>query len=105
MNKIQRAKPKLIYDNDCSFCRDSVRAIKVIDLWNKLDYVPGPGDLSEMKLEFPNGKSYGGFFAFRQLIWLLPVLYPMLIIFYFPGSSILGPKVYRWVAGRRKCRI
>ncbi len=91
----------IIYDGECGFCRSSVRVVQVMDLWDKLEYLPGPKGMSEMRLNFPDGKTFGGFFAFRQLAWLCPMLYPMIPIVYFPGAGILGPFVYRWVAHNR----
>jgi predicted DCC family thiol-disulfide oxidoreductase YuxK len=94
-------RPTIIYDGECGFCRSSVRLIQVMDLWGKLEYTPGPKGMSEMLLDIPEGKTYGGFFAFRRLVWMLPMLYPMIPVVYFPGAGILGPLVYRWVARNR----
>jgi len=94
-------RPKVIYDGDCGFCKSSVWALQLMDLWGKIDCVTGPKGLYEMKLECPDGRSYGGFFAFRQLVWYLPMLYPLILIVYFPGAGILGPHVYRWIALHR----
>jgi predicted DCC family thiol-disulfide oxidoreductase YuxK len=95
------SRMKIIYDGECSFCRSSIRLLQVMDLWGKLEYIPGPKGLSEMKLYTSDDKIYGGFFAFRKLAWMLPMLYPMLLIVYFPGSGILGPLAYRWIARNR----
>jgi hypothetical protein len=97
----QSPRPKVIYDGGCGFCRSSVRLLQVMNLWGKLEYVPGPKGMSEMHLDFPDGKMRSGFFAFRCLTWMLPMLYPMIPIVYFPGAGILGPLVYRWVARNR----
>jgi len=94
-------RAKIIYDGDCGFCRSSIRLLQVMDLWGKLEYITGPKGMAEMKLYDTDDKTYGGFFAFRRLVWLLPMLYPMIPVVYFPGSSILGPLVYRWVAHNR----
>jgi DCC1-like thiol-disulfide oxidoreductase len=97
----QSPRPKIIYDGDCGFCRFSVRVLQVMDLWGKLEYIPGPKGMSEMRLDFSDGRTYGGFFAFRRLVWILPMLYPMILIVYFPGAGILGPLVYRWIGRNR----
>jgi len=94
-------RPKVVFDGDCGFCRSSVRVLQVMDLWDKLEFVPGPKDMKEMLLEFSDGKIYSGFFAFRRLVWMLPMLYPLIAFVYFPGSGILGPLIYRWVARNR----
>jgi len=80
----------------------------VMDLWDKLEYAPGPEGMNEMRLDFVDGKTYGGFFAFRQLTWMMPMLYPVIPIVYFPGSGIMGPWAYRWIARNRsngKCHL
>ncbi len=97
----QSPQPKIIYDAQCGFCRSSVRVLQLMDLWGKLAYVPGPKGMSEMRLEFFDGNAYGGFFAFRQLTWMLPMLYGMIPIVYFPGSGMAGPFIYRWIARNR----
>ena len=74
----QSPRPKIIYDGECGFCRSSVRVLQVMDLWGKLEYIPGPKGMSEMRLDSSDGKTYGGFFAFRRLTWMLPMLYPMI---------------------------
>jgi len=97
----QSPRPKIIYDGQCGFCRSSIRVLQVMDLWGKLEYVAGPKGMNEMRLEFFDGKAYGGFFALRQLSWILPMLYPMIPVVYFPGMGIIGPLAYRWVARNR----
>jgi predicted DCC family thiol-disulfide oxidoreductase YuxK len=97
----QSPRPKIIYDGECGFCRSSIRLVQVMDLWGKLEYVPGDKGMSEMRLDLPDGKTYGGFFAFRRISWMLPMLYPFIPAVYFPGAGILGPAVYRWVARNR----
>jgi len=94
-------RPKVIYDGSCGFCRSSIRAIEIMDLWGKLEYVPGNSSLPEMRLEMPDGKTYGGFFGFRRLAWICPMLYVTIPLVYFPGSGLIGPLVYRWVARHR----
>lgn len=96
----QSPRPKVLYDSHCGFCRSSVEALKVMDLWGKIEYVPSE-DLSEMRLQMPQGASYGGFYAFRKLTWMLPMLYPFIGLVYFPGAGIIGPWVYRAVARNR----
>lgn len=98
---VQSPRAKIIYDGECGFCRSSVRVIQVMDLWGKLEYTPGPKGMNEMRLDTPDGRSYGGFFAFRQLVWMMPMFYPMIPIVYFPGAGILGPLAYQWIARNR----
>jgi len=51
---------------------------------------------------------FKGFYAFRQIIWISPWLWLLLPIFYFPGSSYVGNRLYAWIAGNRShlgCRL
>ncbi len=112
----QAPRPKLIYDGHCGFCRESVRKLKIMDLYATLEYLdfqthPDLSSLhpqltkekatSQLYVVEPNGGLYGGFFVFRRLCLTLPMLYPTVFLFYFPGSGIVGPMVYRWVAKNR----
>ncbi len=94
-------RPQVIYDGSCGFCLASVKALQVMDLFGKLVYVPGPEHLGQMQLICPDGKTFGGFFAFRRLCLMLPMLYPMVLVMYFPGAGVVGPLVYRFIAGHR----
>ena len=94
-------KGRIIYDGDCGFCRSSIKVLQVMDLWGSLAYVPGLKGMSEMRLDSPGGESSGGFFAVRKLSWMMPMLYPLIPLLYFPGAGFLGPLLYRWVARNR----
>jgi predicted DCC family thiol-disulfide oxidoreductase YuxK len=109
-------RAKIIYDGHCRFCRESVRKLKVMDLYGTLEYVdfqshPDLTSLhplmtkekakSEVFLIEPDGSLFGGFFAFRRLCLTLPMLYPMAFIMYLPGAAFVGSLVYKWIAGHR----
>lgn len=106
----------LVFDGDCGFCRRSVRHLQIMDLYGTTDMVAYQdvknlsglhADLDEEKakqrvyLIEPDGEMHGGFFAFRRFCFLMPMMYPLVVIFFFPGSGIIGPWVYRWIAGHR----
>ncbi len=97
----QSPRPCVIYDNDCAFCCSSIVVLQIMDLWGRLNYIPGPKGLSEMAVEMPDGKKYGGFFAFRRLSWMLPMLWVLIPFVYLPGAGIIGSLVYRWIARHR----
>jgi len=97
----QIQRPKILFDAECGFCRSSIKLLQVMDLFDALEYAPGPKFMNEMRLETADGKTFGGFFAFRRLIWLVPMLYVIIPLAYFPGSGIIGPMVYRWIAKNR----
>jgi predicted DCC family thiol-disulfide oxidoreductase YuxK len=114
-------RPKLIYDGHCGFCRASVRGLKVMDLFNRIEYVDFQThpDLSQIHPQLNNDvtksqiylvdidshsgnkRLHGGFFVFRRLGFMMPMLCPSILVFYFPGSGVIGPIVYRWVAQHR----
>ncbi len=48
------------------------------------------------------GEVFRGFFAFRRMLWASPWLVPLLALFYVPGASLLGPRIYAWIARRRR---
>ncbi len=106
----------LVYDGNCQFCRMSVQQLRVMDLFNTLNLLDFQRldniqtlhpkltrELahSQIHLIEPDGNLYGGFDVFRRLCFTLPMLYPLIPIFYFPGAGIVGPWVYRWIAKNR----
>ncbi len=107
---------KIIYDGHCGFCRKSLDILKTMDLFNYLktvDYQTS-ADMStlhpaltkeachsQLHLIEPDGRLSGGFFIFRRICWRFPMLFSLIPVFYFPGSNLLGPLVYRWIAKNR----
>ena len=43
-----------------------------------------------------------GFFAFRRILWESPLMWLLIPLFYLPGSGVIGPRVYAWVARNRR---
>lgn len=91
---------KVLYDGQCGFCRLWVERLKVMDLFGRLAFEPLKEKLSEIKL-LDGDTTYGGFDAFRRLCLILPMLYPMLLFVYLPGSTWIGRLVYRLIANNR----
>lgn len=106
----------VIYDGGCGFCRRVIRLLKRFDrdglltlhdlndpaLLQAFPSLPkGQLDL-EMAVVDQNGEIRWGFFAVRQILQRLPPLWPLLALFYFPGASIVGPRLYAFVARHRK---
>lgn len=106
----------LLYDGKCNFCMSNVRMVAIMDLLGKLKLVDfhQVEDLkslhpdltqelatSQMYLIEVSGELLGGFYAFRRLSLKLPMLYPMIFLFYFPGMGVVGPIAYRWIAKNR----
>jgi len=111
-----QGQAQVIYDGHCQFCRTSINILLTMDLFGYLKPVnyhtienvktlhPNlTKELchSQLHLIEPDGTLSGGFFIFRRLCFRLPMMYPFIFVFYFPGSGIVGPLVYRWVAKNR----
>jgi len=106
----------LLYDGRCGFCLESVKRLRVLDLFgwaDPLDFHAQPDvaklhpDLSpercrsEMVLLERDGRLSGGFGAFKRLARRLPLLWPLVPLVYLPGASWVGTRLYRWVAAHR----
>ncbi|MBL8012987.1 MAG: DUF393 domain-containing protein [Candidatus Omnitrophica bacterium] len=113
-----RPRPKLLYDGQCGFCLGSVQALKVMDLVSRVEFIDFRTlpDLSHIHprlnaavaasqihlVESPEGERiYCGFYAFRRMSLLMPMLYPIALILYFPGVGIWGPVMYSGIARNR----
>jgi predicted DCC family thiol-disulfide oxidoreductase YuxK len=111
------SKVQIVYDGGCILCVRSMTVVRYLDWFDRLDYVDirswrsgatataGVGDFdirgADMLAIRPDGVSRAGFFAWREIVLRLPVLWPLLLLFYFPGASLAGPKVYRAIASSR----
>ena len=107
----------IVYDGLCPLCIRSMVILDYFDLRRQLRYVDFERDWTAaaatapaltperarvaMHVVSPNGQVYSGFPAFRALSRVLPILWPVLPLFYAPLSSRVGPVVYRIVAGNR----
>lgn len=114
-----RAAPRgrLIYDGHCNFCLWWVKRLKIMDLFETLEYIDlhtinfdekekwrgltKEQAMSQFYLIEPNGDIYGGFHVFRRICFTMPMLYPWTLLFYFPGMGFVGPAAYRFVANNR----
>jgi len=106
----------VIFDGHCGFCRESLHKLKVMDLFDALEYIDfqthpdlsalHPGLTKEMAKSrmyviTPDGQLYGGFYAFRRLSSMVPMMVPLLLVFYLPGAGMIGSAAYKWVAEHR----
>ncbi len=106
----------LLYDGRCGFCLESLKRLRVLDVFgwvDPLDFHRQP-DLtrlhpaltpercrSEMVLVEPDGLLSGGFDAFVRLTRHLPLLMGFAPLVHLPGAGWVGTRVYRWVATHR----
>ncbi|MCR4336274.1 MAG: DCC1-like thiol-disulfide oxidoreductase family protein [Candidatus Omnitrophica bacterium] len=109
-------RARIIYDGQCQFCQQSVHQLQIMDLFDKLFFVDYHRyenlkvihpqltkeiAHSQLHLIEADGTLYGGFDVFRRICFMMPMLYPLIPIFYFPGAGVIGPHVYRWTAKNR----
>ena len=111
------AKLEVLFDGQCSLCIRSMTQVRYFDWLDGIEYSDvtkrwttlGPKNLGfsledclkEMYLLLPDGSVKKGFFAFREMLWRLPLLWPLLVAFYFPLASTIGPRLYNAIASRR----
>jgi predicted DCC family thiol-disulfide oxidoreductase YuxK len=107
----------VVYDGECSFCRRSLRWFDRVDVWRRVR----PHDMTNRERvhrAFPEligadlddamfvvtagRRVYRGFFAVRRLLWNSPMTWLLLPLFYLPGASAIGRRVYAWVARNRR---
>ena len=110
-----RRKPEwtFYYDGECGLCKGLVKWLVHADLSKQIDWIGFQtlsqppkglswGDLNTAAyLETGAGDLYEGFFAIRWLSVKLPPLWPLAIVLWTPGASLLGVPAYRWVARNR----
>jgi len=107
----------IIFDGNCEFCRRALRLFGRVDVWRRMR-LHDAGRREQVRAAFPDlagadlddamyavtseHRVYRGFFAFRRLIWDSPFSWPLVALFYFPGASILGPRLYARIARSRR---
>jgi predicted DCC family thiol-disulfide oxidoreductase YuxK len=105
----------VIYDGHCNFCVNSLRIVAAVDLRNSLRFYDFHQEETFAKFPVLSAANaaeamytvvvdeplYSGFFAFRRLIWNSPLTLALVPIFYFPGATLIGPRIYAWVARNR----
>ncbi len=107
----------IVYDGQCGFCvralgrlrrmarRDVFRLHDANDreaVLGRFPMMAGADTDEAMFAIAPDGEVSRGFFAFRRMLWESPWLFPLLVLFYAPGASLLGPRIYAWVARHRR---
>jgi predicted DCC family thiol-disulfide oxidoreductase YuxK len=106
----------VVYDGDCGFCVRTMRLVRTVDVFSSVTCVRS--EEPDVLVRFPvlratdlldamwvvdeTGRVDRGFFAFRRIVRRLPLAWPLLIVFYFPGASVIGPRIYAWVARNRR---
>lgn len=109
------ARPVLLYDGNCAFCRRWIERIRRWDRRNQIELLPAaerhshPGlpALSDAELDaamhlvLPDGRVYSGGRAVPHLLRRLPGGGIPRLVFYIPGVPLVTSLGYNWVARRR----
>lgn len=114
----------VIYDSLCPLCIRTMVVLQYLDFRRRLAFVdvehgerhpaiiaaavtPSEGRAA-MHVLSPDGAVHRGFYAFRELARLLPLLWPLVPLLYLPLAGQLGAWAYARVADNRKrvpCRV
>jgi predicted DCC family thiol-disulfide oxidoreductase YuxK len=112
-----RDRWQLYYDGDCVLCRSIVVGLKALDWSGRCSWIAyqtliePPAGLSweDLKtavvLETSPGEYRQGFYAFRKLCGVLPLLLPLVPLLHMPLITRVGVWGYRWIAEHRNCAI
>jgi predicted DCC family thiol-disulfide oxidoreductase YuxK len=112
----------VLYDGDCAFCVRVLRLVRRADRSHAFRWIDTAR--GEWRAQFPSvrpedaanamlvvtasGEVFSGFYAFRRMLWASPWLLPLIVVFYCPGASLVGPRLYGWIARNRRrfgCRV
>jgi predicted DCC family thiol-disulfide oxidoreductase YuxK len=107
----------VIYDGQCGFCIRALKICRALDVRRVLRFHDANARESVLvafpeltRADFenaifaiaPDRSATRGFFAFRRILWESPLMWPLIPLFYLPGSGHVGPRVYAWVARNRR---
>jgi predicted DCC family thiol-disulfide oxidoreductase YuxK len=112
------ARPTLIFDGQCGFCREAVERVRRWDRERRLRFLPFqdetavarfgialPALAGAMHLVFPDGRVYAGADAMPELLRLLPRRRWLAPLFRLPGVMPAARRIYAWIAARRHCLV
>ncbi|MFT5387994.1 MAG: putative DCC family thiol-disulfide oxidoreductase YuxK [Candidatus Omnitrophota bacterium] len=106
----------VLFDGKCYFCCACVRWLKIMDMFQVIKFVDfnqvsdlkqyhsmltKEKVLAQMQLIDVKGGIYSGFYAFRRLSLWLPMLWPLLLVFYIPAAGFIGSVIYGIIARNR----
>tara|TARA_B100001741_G_C16057886_1_gene371803 strand:+ start:82 stop:435 length:354 start_codon:yes stop_codon:yes gene_type:complete len=113
-------KNKVIFDNQCSLCRDIKNKLELLDRSNEFEWVASDEYINSKNKNKNITKSLidktivvikenknilTEFTACRYIISKIRIFYPILLFLYIPYiSNYIGNKIYRKIAKSRKCR-
>ncbi|MEO7902881.1 MAG: DCC1-like thiol-disulfide oxidoreductase family protein [Capsulimonas sp.] len=106
---------RLVYDGECDFCRSALLFVRFFDVFGLVEFLDSrdPAQLalapevSAKDAELaaiavsPKGRTYPGFFAFREIVRRTPAFWLLTPFLYIPGVPQAGQSVYKWVTENR----
>jgi lipase maturation factor 1 len=112
------ARPTLIYDGECGFCRAAVDRVRRWDRDQRLAMIPLQDAArvaafgipltalaAAMHLVLPDGRVFAGADAAPELLRLLPGKRWLAWLWRLPGVAPLARWLYAWIAARRRCLV
>jgi predicted DCC family thiol-disulfide oxidoreductase YuxK len=102
----------VLYDEHCHFCARSLFIFERLDLKGHVKFETqhtADSEILEKEGVFPenemyvfvDGECYGGYFAFRRLLWYFRLTIPLALLMYLPPTEFLGTRLYRYIAANR----
>lgn len=107
----------VVYDGQCAFCIRALTVVSRLSRRNVFRYhdandhatvsarfpmLAGADTDAALFVVEPGRRVFRGFFGFRRMMWASPWLSPFLVLFYLPGASLVGPRLYARVASNRR---
>jgi len=117
LNRKWQGKIAVLYDGKCGMCQQSIFGLSVCDHLQRLEFVNYHDEEARKKvapelkfedldramhIKTPTGKVENGYDAFRHLNWHLPPVWIFVPLFYLPGITQIGRRIYAHIADRRK---
>lgn len=105
----------VIFDGECGFCLRAIQLGKRLDWGHRMEWrarlerglleqfpqLSHEGTQRRMVSIRPDGTTYGGFFAVRDIMRHLPLTVLPALLLFLPGVSWVGVPLYQWVASHR----
>ena len=103
----------LIYDDDCGFCKKSLKTVKKLDFFNRINLTPSyaiekyPNEMKKSRLDLEmgavdeNNEIFYGADAFEQVFSRVPLFWPIAILMKIPGVIYLARLCYKTIAKNR----
>ena len=109
---------QVLYDGTCPLCQRTVRVLGAMDLFHRMEFVDfrrlnllgynqkhgtnlAPAMLENQMFAIWNGRTYGGFEAYRLMAISIPALWPLVPLLFVPSVPAIGKSVYAYVARHR----